>query len=98
MRARAEADVRLASPVFQIVARTEARQTPVRDFVVLVAGVREPRARRFIRFGHRVVARNRLGAVTAAARERFFAEPAAFVNFQQVDGNVLGPNFQKARH
>jgi len=93
MRAGAETEVRLAPPIFQIVARTEARQAPVGDFVVLVSGVCEACTGGLVGFRHSVVTGNGFRAVAAAARERFLSQAAAFVNFEQVNGNVLRANF-----
>ena len=96
MRASAEADVRFAAPILQIVARAEARQTPIRDFVVFVSGFCEASAGGFVGLGHGVVAGNGFGAIAAAARERFFSEAAAFINFQQINRNVFRANLQNA--
>ena len=41
----AEAQIRLPPPIFQIVPRGHTRQSPIRDFVVLVAGCGKLRAR-----------------------------------------------------
>src|ERR1700675_4951154 len=95
MRAGTETEIRFAAPVLQIVARTAARQTPIGNFVVLVARGRETRAGGFVGIGDGIVRRDRFRAVARASRERFLAEAAAFVNFEHVDGNVLGADSQE---
>src|SRR3989475_5436813 len=90
VRSRAEAEVSLAAPVFQVVPRFAGRNRPVGDFVVLVSSARQPFASALVEFRHRIVARQSLGAVTLSPGEHFPAEAAAFVNLHQVNRNVFG--------
>src|SRR5205085_434522 len=58
VRARAEAKIGFAAPIFQIVARTKAGQRPIGNFVMVVASFTEAFAGEFVGFGHGVVAGN----------------------------------------
>src|SRR5580704_1783060 len=62
---------------------------------MIVTGCRETRACRIVELGLRVIRGNCRSAVTRAACERFFAEVAAFVDFQHVDRNVFGAQIEK---
>ena len=67
VRARAETEIRLAAPVFQIVARPETGQRPIGNFVVIVTGRREPVAGQFVEVGHGIVVGDGSGAVARPA-------------------------------
>src|SRR5260370_537675 len=95
VRSGAEAEVRFAAPVFQVVPRFAARNRPVGDFVVLVSGARQPLASALVEFRHRIVARQSLGAVALSAGEDFPAEATAFVNLHQINRNVVRPQAQQ---
>src|SRR5277367_312450 len=64
---------------------------------MLVAGGCKARAGGFVGFGYGVVAGNGFRAVAAAAYERFLSQPAAFVDFEQVNRNMLRTYLQNAR-
>src|SRR2546426_986420 len=71
MRAGPESEIGFAAPIFQIVPRTKARQRPIGDFVVVVAGFAQAFAGEFVRVGHGVVAGNGRGGVACSAGEQF---------------------------
>src|SRR5579859_4092627 len=90
MSASAEAKIKFAAPVFQIVARGKAGLGPVGNFVVLVAGSGKEFSREVVGVCHLLIAGNGGCAVLRAERDEFPAEAAAFIDFEQIDGNVLG--------
>src|SRR5712692_3728311 len=89
MCARADAQIGLARPVFQVVAGAAARQGPIGDLVMLVARRGQPLAGALVEVGAGVVVRQKLRAVAAPTREYFPAQAAALVNFQEVNRRVL---------
>src|SRR6266581_2984632 len=95
MRAGAEAEIRFAAPIFEIVPRTKARQRPIGDFVVVVAGAVQAFAREFVGFRHGIVTGNGRGGIARSAGEQFAAETAAFVDLEEINGNVFGTQAQR---
>src|SRR6185437_10166996 len=91
MRARAESETWLAAPVFQVVLRSTSGERPIRDFVVHESSGRQCRARRLVKISHRIVRRHRTRAIFVSADDDLFAETAAVVYFQKINGNVSGP-------
>ncbi len=91
MSAGAKAEIRLAPPIFLIVTGFEAGFGPVGDFVLHVAGGVQFALRQFVVLGHGFFAGNFRGAIASTALQNFQAEPATFVNFHHVDGNVFRP-------
>src|SRR5712664_4260575 len=55
----------------------------------------ESLARQSIRLGHRVVGRNCGSGIFCAAAEEFAAQSAAFVDFEEINGNVLRRELNK---
>ena len=88
MRIRAEAEVRLAPPVFQIVARFEARPREIRNLVARDARPRQAVDRDFIKVRNLIIGGNVGRAVALAERHDFRTQPAVFIHFEHVDGNV----------
>src|SRR2546422_11188440 len=80
MRARADSQIRLAAPVFQVMPRAEAGQAPARDFIMLVALGRQTRAATLVEGSHGGVIGQRGGAGGGFPREYLPAPAAAFVN------------------
>src|SRR5437588_6686672 len=95
MRPRAESEIGFAAPIFQIVPRTKSRQRPIGDFVVVVAGTAQAFAGEFVRISHGIVGGNGRGGVTGAAGEEFAAEPAAFIDLEEIDRDVFGTQAQR---
>src|SRR5262249_20720542 len=69
--AGAEAEVGLASPVFQIMLGMAAGQAPAGNFIVIVAGFGEFGGGVIVEVGHGVIVGERIGAIAAAAGKDF---------------------------
>ena len=65
---------------------------------MLVTLEREPRAGRFVEVRDVVVARNLTCTVLRAARQRLLPQPAAFIDFEHVNRQMLGPQPRNLRH
>ena len=89
VRSRAESQIWFAAPVLEIVPSLEAGLCPVRDFVMVISRRRKLPASYIVKLCHFVVSWEGADAVSCATSKYFPAEPAAFIEFEQVDGNVL---------
>ena len=61
---------------------------------MIVAGLAQALAGEFVGVGHGVVGGDGRGGVARAAGEQFPAEAAAFVDLEEIDGDVLGAEAQ----
>src|SRR2546425_6689026 len=89
VRPGAKAQIGFAAPVLEIVLGLESRLCPVRDFVMVISLRRKLPAGCIVKLSHFVVSWEGAGAVSCATSKYFPAEPAFFIEFEQVDGNVL---------
>lgn len=85
MGVEAEAEVRLAVPVFEVVARVVAGVGEVGDLVLRDAGGFKAGAGELVEVGGIVVGGEGGGAVASAGGEGFAAEAGVFVELEQVD-------------
>src|SRR6266581_1070927 len=92
MRSRPKSQVRFPPPVFQVVPRFKSRLRPVRNLVVMIPRRPQRFLRHLIKLRHLIFARHRSGAVLPPALQQLLAEPAALINLQQIDRNVLRPH------
>ena len=90
VRASSKPEIGFAPPVFQIMPRGKARLGPVGDFILLIASGSKPALRQSIEIGHQLLVRQLPGTVARAAFEDLQAETAAFIDFHDVGGDVLG--------
>src|SRR5580658_10202985 len=92
MRVGAEAEIRFATPIFQVVARLEASAREIRNFVAMDADAMETRDCRFIEVGDIVLARHGARAVSRSEHQKLTAQIAVVVDLQHVDGHVRSTN------
>ena len=89
MRVRAEAEIRFQLPVLQVVQRTQnpaARNSRFRS--AGCPGASSSLRRHFVKFRHDFIGGDFRRAVALAVQQHFAAQPAVFVHFEHVDGNV----------
>src|SRR5260370_405356 len=84
-----KSQVRLAAPVFQVMLRFKSRLCPIRNLVVMIPRGRERLLRHLIKLRHFILARHRPGAVLPPAVQQLLPEPAALINLQQINRNML---------
>ncbi len=89
MRPRPKSQIRLASPVFQIMLRFKSRLRPVRNLVVMIPRRPQRFLRHLIKLRHLVFARHRPRAVLPSTVQQLLPQPAPLINFQQINGNML---------
>lgn len=88
MRVGTEADVGLACPVLEVVARFEAGAREVGDFVARDADAGEAFDGGFVEVGDGVVGGYVAGSVALAEGKDFGSEAAIVIDFEHVDGDV----------
>src|SRR5437667_570725 len=89
VRPGTKTQIGLTAPVFEIVPGLESRLGPVRNFVMVISRRRELPAGCIVKLSHFVVSWEGADAVSCATSKYFPAEPAVFIDFEHVDGNVL---------
>ena len=89
MRIGAKTKVRLAPPVFQVMARFETRTGEVRNLVARDPGPRQAAHRCLIKAGDAIVGGNILRPVALAESDHFRSQAAVLIDLQHVDRHVL---------
>src|SRR2546426_1758306 len=89
MRSRPKSQVRLAPPVFQVVLRLKPRLRPIRNLVVMIPRRSQSFLRHLIKLRHLIFARHSPSAVLLTTLQQFLPKPAALINLQQINRNML---------
>src|SRR5262249_19245666 len=85
----AKAQIRLPSPILEIVPRLKSRLSPIRNFVVAIPRSFQNFAGCFVEFRHLILCRQRTSAVAGTALKDFTAKAAGLVNFQNINRYVV---------
>ncbi len=88
MRIRAEAEIRLQPPVFQVVQRFEARLSEVRDLIAGHTARAQAFNGRFIHTGDGVVIGHVERAVTHTLKQNLAAKAAVLIHLEHIDRDV----------
>ncbi len=89
MGIQSETEIRMATPVLQVVTRLASGAGKVRDLILPQSIPLQKRNCALVEIRGQLFARHRAGVIAEAARQQFAAEAGILINFQHVDAGVF---------